>query len=93
MGYITMCENNSGGSFWLTEKNYEDLLALGWEGKGPDSNDRYKDRVLINRVLSRRMALAQFEDVTGYSPDEEGCECCGQPFYFAEYDDEGKSVW
>lgn len=93
MSYISMRENNSGGSFWLTQKHYEDLFALGWEGEGVDPNDRYTGRVLINRVLSKRMALAQFEDVTGYSPDEEGCGCCGQPFNFYEYDDEGKMIW
>lgn len=93
MSYIKMRENNSGGSFWLTEQNYKDLFALGWEGEGIDPTNRYDGRVLINRVLSKRMALAQFEDVTGYSPDEEGCECCGQPFYFVEYDDEDNPIW
>lgn len=92
MSYVKMRENNSGGSFWLTQKNYEDLFALGWEGEGVVDN-YVEGRVLINRVLSKRMALAQFEDVTGYSPDEEGCECCGQPFYFGEYDDNDKPIW
>lgn len=93
MSYISMRENNSGGSFWLTREHYEALFALGWEGEGVDPNNRYEGRVLINRILSKRMALAQFEDVTGYSPDEEGCGCCGQPFNFYEYDDKDEIIW
>lgn len=93
MGYIRMRENNSGGDFWLTQEHYEKLFALGWEGEGVDPSNRYEGRVLINRTLSPRMALAQFEDVTGYSPDEEGCGCCGQPFYFVQYDDNDNPIW
>lgn len=93
MSYIEMRENNSGGNFWLTKEHYDALFAAGWEGEGINPENRYDGRRLINRKLSKRMALAQFEDITGYSPYEEGCGCCGEPFPFYEYDDDGKMIW
>lgn len=93
MGYIKFSENNSGGDYWLTQKNYEDLMAAGWTGEGINPDNRYDGRRLERRGVSRRVALAEFWDITGWDPDEEGCNCCGQPFYFTEYDDEGKMVW
>lgn len=92
MGYIEFSENNSGGSFWLTQKNYDDLKAAGWEGEGIQK-DRYGGRELRREGLSMRMARAEFWDITGWDPDEEGCGCCGQPFNFYEYDDEGNMLW
>jgi hypothetical protein len=92
MGYIEFSENNSGGSFWLSQKNYEDLMAAGWTGEGITS-DYCGGRRLRREGVSMRMALAEFYDATGYDGDEEGCSCCGQPFYFAEYDDQGKMIW
>lgn len=93
MSYIEFSETNSGGSFWLSEKDYEALFAAGWTGEGIYPESRYDGRRLQRRGLSRRMALAEFEDVTGWSPYEEGCGCCGQPFNFYEYDDEGNMIW
>lgn len=37
-------------------------------------------------------AKADFQVATGYSGDEEGCSCCGQPFYFS-VDDENEKPW
>lgn len=93
MSYIEFSENNSGGSFWLNEQNYADLMAAGWEGEGIIPDDRYSGRRLRRSGVSHRVALAEFWDITGWNPDEEGCGCCGQPFNFYEYDDEGKMIW
>lgn len=92
MSYIKFSENNSGGSFWLTKKNYDDLIAAGWTGEGI-LPDRYSGRELKRTGVSKRVALAEFQDITGWSPYEEGCECCGQPFNFYEFDDNGRCVW
>jgi len=92
MGYIEFSENNSGGSFWLTQENYDALKARGWVGEGI-LEDRYAGRRLRRYDTSMIMALAEFEDATGWDPDEEGCGCCGQPFNFYKYDDDGRMIW
>ena len=92
MAYIEFSENNSGGSFWLNEKHYSDLIAAGWVGEGIVT-DRYEGRRLRKEGVSRRVALAEFQAITGEDPAEEGCECCGPPYIFYEYDDNGKMVW
>lgn len=92
-GYIEFSENNSGGSFWLSEENYQALKDIGWEGEGIVPGERYAGRTLTRTGVSRRVALAEFEDATGWSPYEEGCDCCGQPFNFYEYDENGKMIW
>lgn len=92
MGYIEFRENNSGGDFWLSAEDYDNLKAAGWEGEGVLPN-RYEGRCLRRHGVSIRMAKAEFYDITGQDPDEEGCDCCGQPFPFYRYDDEGKMIW
>lgn len=92
MSYIRFSENNSGGNFWLSAEDYDKLKAAGWEGEGI-LPDRYAGRELKRTGVSKRVALAEFQDVTGWSPYEEGCECCGQPFNFYEYDDDGRMIW
>lgn len=42
--------------------------------------------------VSLRVAMAEFQDITGQDPDEEGCECCGQPHYFSARDAGGNYV-
>lgn len=42
--------------------------------------------------VSLRVAEAEFRDITGQDPDEEGCECCGQPHYMSAYDAEGNYI-
>lgn len=90
--YTELNENNSGGSFWLTKADYDKLHAAGWVGEGI-TEDYFAGRKIRREGVSRRVALAEFQDITGWDPDEEGCNCCGQPFYFSSYDDDGKSIW
>lgn len=40
--------------------------------------------------LPLREAANEFERLTGCSPTDAGCACCGQPHIFTEYDDSGK---
>lgn len=42
--------------------------------------------------LSLREAVAEWERVTGMSSTDAGCPCCGQPHYFAAYDDAGEQI-
>lgn len=106
MSTICYSTNNSGGSWWLTDQNWKDLETAGWEVEWvKDQGDSIfhkagEDRWLgalathaSREGLSMRMALAEFEDVTGLDPHEQGCDCCGQPHWFYEVDDEGNEVW
>lgn len=100
--YIEYSSNNSGGDWWLTDQNWKDLERAGWEvdwisdEKDTVFNDVGGERflgALATRArrhgVSLRVAKAEFEDVTGEDPDAGGCDCCGQPHYFGEYNDDG----
>jgi hypothetical protein len=77
-------ENNSGGSFWLKESHYEAMKNAGFD----TVRDGYYSRCFAvtvaapNEDIAERVAKAKFYDATGYTGDEEGCNCCGRPFYF-----------
>lgn len=97
------CENNSGGGWWLNERDYEALFAAGW--KYEPKNEREKDRRpyldhldskvpygwrrhLTGEFDSIRAAVESFECATGKNFFEQGCNCCGAPFTIGS-DDEG----
>ena len=42
--------------------------------------------------LPLREAADEWERITGKSATDVGCQCCGQPHNFTEYDDNGKYV-
>lgn len=97
--YIEYDSNNSGGGWWITDQNWKDLEAAGWEVQWfkNEASNGYKERFCDALAMkarrygvSRRVAMAEFEDITGLSPYEEGCDCCGQPHYFSQYDQNGK---
>lgn len=102
MGYIEYSSNNSGGSWWLTDQNWKDLEEAGWdvawvrEAEDGIFHSKGEERWLgalatraTRRDVSLRVAMAEFEDVTGQDPEANGCDCCGQPHYFGEYNDDG----
>ena len=106
MGWIEYDSNNSGGSWWLTDDDWYKLEAAGWEIEWVKDrpaglfHEEGEERFLgalavkaIRRGLSRKMAIAEWEDVLQMDAYEGGCECCGQPHNFYEYDDEGNWVW
>lgn len=106
MGWIEYDSNNSGGGWWLDDEDWKKLEAAGWEvewvkndplmAEYINSDGRWLGALAmkaIRRGLSRKMAMAEWEDVLGMDAFEEGCSCCGQPHSFYEYDDAGKTVW
>ncbi len=87
--------NNSGGDWWLKDQDWFNLAAAGWNINWVAEDPSYqrwgaKDRWLgalattATRDLPERMAIAEFEHITGQRADDEGCSCCGQPHYFSE---------
>ena len=90
---VTYSTNNSGGNFWLSDQDWINLENAGWEvewikdqtGRSGVKNDRFMAALAtsaIRRGLSERMAIAEWQDIVGQDPDEEGCPCCGGPHSF-----------
>lgn len=99
--------NNSGGGWWLTDKNWLDLEKAGWEvewvkdRRGGMATFRDKDGVrwlgalattAVRRGLNLHDAIEEFVKITGQDMNNAGCGCCGQPHSFTEYDANDKYV-
>jgi hypothetical protein len=77
--------NNSGGSFWLADKNWKDLEAAGW-------NVKWRSRRFLGALattatregLSMGDAIDEWERVTGLDSAALGCNCCGAPHSFSD---------
>lgn len=89
--YVEYSSNNSGGNWWLADSDWKNLEKAGWEV------DWKKESWLgalatsaIRRGLSLKEAVREWASVTGQDPADEGCNCCGQPHNFVEYDADGK---
>ena len=92
---VGMSENNSGGSAWLSENQHEALRERGW-----DVQLRHFGLASIAKDFegtSENVAIAaarmEFYEATGFTGDEIGCTCCGQPFYFTANEDGEKHYW
>lgn len=92
--------NNSGGKWWLTDQNWLDLEAAGWEvrwfksdplsglartlGKGDGRWLGALAREATKEFPSTEAAIEEWARITGLNPDDDGCSCCGQPHDFSE---------
>ncbi len=92
MHTVTLSQNNSGGSFWLSNEDFDNLIADGWvepEGQtsmfGRVSHDLTLDVPVADEDAAVTIAKIEFQRVTGQDPDDEGCNCCGPPFYFSTW--------
>ena len=88
--YVKLDQNNSGGSFWLNDQQFDALLADGWvvaDQRREATYGRAAQNLAIDIPVKDpqtavTVAKIEFGRVTGFDPDDEGCNCCGQPFYF-----------
>lgn len=89
--HVKYRSNNSGGSWWLTDDNWKALEKAGWE---VDWEERRWLGALATsatrRGLSLKDAITEWVSITGKDPADEGCNCCGAPHDFIEYDAENK---
>ena len=74
-------ENNSGGSFWLCAEDYDGLEMKGFT-VFRDNRGFYKEVMAPDEDIAIHLVKEDFYEATNYTGDEEGCNCCGQPFYF-----------
>lgn len=86
--YVQYSHNNSGGVDWLTADDWKKLQEAGWilsDGLG-----RIYSAKRIG--LSLHDAIVEWENVTGQDAAAEGCNCCGRPHDFTEYNENGEFV-
>lgn len=103
---VEYSSNNSGGDWWLTDHNWRDLEAAGWKvdwranknssfGK-TNADGRWLGALATSASregLSLRVAVAEWEDVTGLRAADAGCSCCGNPHSFSFEGDNGEQDW
>src|SRR5882672_11349500 len=97
--------NNSGGHWWLSDADWRALEEAGWKVNwvkdspsikrygGLDSDGRWIGALATSASrtgLPKKMAVAEFEMVTGQFAADKGCPCCGEPhaFYYSKFEDD-----
>ena len=80
--------NNSGGRWWLTDKDWLALEAAGWvvewldQMESPNAKLAYvgtKAVLAYREGLKFSEAVKEFELITGQDYETKGCECCSKP--------------
>ena len=90
---IRYSTNNSGGDWWLSDKDWHDLESNGWSVKWikdePFFSDCKDGRWLgtLAKEASKDFknmpeAIEEWEKITGQNSSDEGCNCCGVPHLF-----------
>lgn len=103
---VEYSSNNSGGSWWLTDKNWMDLEEAGWAvdwyadktswGGKPYKEGRFLDALASGATregLTLDQAVEEWESVTGQRAADAGCSCCGHPHSFYFEGDNGEYEW
>lgn len=91
--YVRYSSNNSGGDWWLSDDDWRALSAEGWEVEWRDGRLLGAlATVAIKRGASMENAIQEFQRITGQDAEEPGCDCCGNPHEFTEYEDDGSFV-
>lgn len=73
---ITMRENNSGGQYALSIRDYNNLYNNGW------SFELEPLRKASKEFESEDEAIKEFEQITGQDYKLCVCDCCGDNFNF-----------
>lgn len=96
--------NNSGGSWWLEDKDWYALEEAGWTVKWyrdqtdrhfikADKDGRWLGALATNATregLSLGDAIEEWERVTQQDSSALGCSCCGTPHFFTFEGDNGE---
>jgi len=80
---VTYSANNSGGKYWIKEKDWLALEKAGWEvnWRSYGIGVKYVDRA-SKEFETPGQAMREFEKITGADVSDEGCNCCGAPHAF-----------
>lgn len=92
---VGMSENNSGGGRWLSDEAHENLRERGWDVQSRlfGLASIAKDFEASSENVALAAARMEFYEATGFTGDEEGCNCCGQPFYFSANENGEPHYW
>lgn len=91
--------NNSGGDWWLEDRDWYALEKAGWKVSWFKDLENYQvDRWLggLARGAEKEFetpeqGVAEFQEITGQDAAALGCNCCGQPHNFSYEDSSGKT--
>lgn len=102
---VEYSSNNSGGHWWLSDEDWVALEEAGWEVEWCKDSPYWGDKVdedgrwlgtlahgATKRNTNLKIAIAEWETITGQDAHEEGCSCCGEPHSFVEYDEDDKWI-
>lgn len=82
---VTYSHNNSGGRNWLRSVNWKALEDAGWKlgyfTNPKPGDDPYQATGVFDSIDD---AIAKWEELTGQTATDSGCECCGPPHDFYE---------
>lgn len=89
--YVEYNHNNSGGVDWVTPEMWENLVKAGWKVTRTSS---WGSRIhsAERHGLSLHDAIVEWQSITGLDPAAMGCNCCGRPHSFYEYDENDNLV-
>jgi hypothetical protein len=95
--------NNSGGDWWLSDEDWRALEKAGWtvdwfrdqtsEFRHADPDGRWLGALAQSASIDTDdidAAISDWSAITGQYPDDEGCNCCGNPHSFSYRDENGK---
>jgi len=75
--------NNSRGDWWLSDRDWVNLEAAGWEVTWTDLSPDTPATSASVLAPSLEEAIAEWERITGENSNDEGCNCCGRPHRFS----------
>lgn len=99
---VEYSSNNSGGQWWLSDKDWKRLEKAGWKVEWYRDNPPFGDTASLHKgrflgalasratreAKSLQEAIEEWEEITGQDPNDEGCSCCGNPHNFWAMDDD-----
>lgn len=108
MDTLKYSSNNSGGSWWLDDKDWKAMEEVGWNVEWfkhststlfkANSNGRWlgaladSASIPVKSIDHAKEVIRDWEAITGQNAADEGCNCCGRPHSFTVYDANGTYI-
>ena len=85
-GVLKYSSNNSGGSWWLNDKDWKAMESAGWVVDWKPN--RWMDALAtsasipVNSMEEAKDRIREWETLTRQNVMAMGCSCCGKPHEF-----------